>query len=222
MNWSIEIHREITWDQLEAEQARFFELVLHDPDRACLLISEHKPTYTYGRAASPSDCLLTSEEIERRGVAVRRVSRGGKWTYHGPGQIVVFPILAIEHAGYHLLDIKAFLGTVRDRVSDFLTELGLPPDHAVSGRVESPFGLYVQERKLVSFGVHVHQGINTHGLALYHADQTEPFQAIHPCGVPGERFASLKGLGVDLDWETAARQLAGHLENKGLFRQKPA
>ncbi len=165
-----------------------------------LLLSEPLPTLTYGRSATRSDLIWTEEMIRSRGITISSVSRGGKWTYHGPGQILIYPIFRLSQLGYPSKAVYRFLFDLRGSVSYHLASLG------VSGLEEhaQPFGIYIGERKLVSFGMAIERGISSHGMALYLEDQGAFFDAIHPCGIPNGRVTSLEREGFKFDWESLA------------------
>ncbi len=211
MNWSTTILRDIPFGDLEARQQAVRDAIRQDPDAGVFLVSEPKATYTAGRAADPRGLLWSPEAAEARGVSLFQVSRGGQWTFHGPGQIVVYPLVSLKSLGYPSKGVRRFLGELRAGVVDFLAESGLSADTEDSAR---PFGVYCGGAKLVSFGIAVERGVSAHGLALYLKDQNPSFQGIHPCGVPGERLTSLESLGVLLDWDAAANRLVSCLKNR--------
>jgi lipoyl(octanoyl) transferase len=209
--WSTTFLRGIPFRELESLQQDTREGLREAPGTGVFLVSEPEPTYTCGRAADPKGLLWTEEAARARGYTLFPVSRGGQWTFHGPGQVVVYPLVALRALGYPTKGVRRFLGDMRAGVVDFLSELGLPADPENPSR---PFGVYCKGQKLVSFGISIERGISAHGLALYLEDQNNAFQGIHPCGVPGERLGSLSELGVRLSWEDAASGLVRHLKNR--------
>ncbi len=211
VQWITETLRDVPFAELEALQQSKRAALLDTPDEGIFLVSEPKATYTAGRAADPKGLLWTESAAKAQGVDLFKVSRGGQWTFHGPGQVVVYPLVALRSLGYPTKGVRRFLGELRAGVVDFLTELGVPADAEDEART---FGVYSGGAKLVSFGISVERGISAHGLALYLKDQNQAFQGIHPCGVPGERLASLEECGVSLDWEDAATRLVSHLKNR--------
>jgi lipoyl(octanoyl) transferase len=203
--------RDIPFGELEALQREAMAGVRANPERAEWIVSEPRPTYTHGRAADPRGLLWTRAQAEGRGIAVHGVSRGGQWTFHGPGQVVVYPVLSLRHRGYSTKAVRRFLENLRAGVTDFLRSLGLDADPPLP---DKPFGVYVGGAKLVSFGIAVERGITCHGLALYLTDQTAWFAGIHPCGVVGERLTSLHSLDRAPTWEAAADGLVGRLVHR--------
>lgn len=211
VQWITETLRDIPFFELEALQQSRRAALESTPDQGVFLVSEPRATYTAGRAADPKGLLWTESTAKAEGVELYKVSRGGQWTFHGPGQIVVYPLVALRSLGYPTKGVRRFLGELRAGVVDFLNEVGVSADTEDEAR---PFGVYCGGAKLVSFGIAVERGISAHGLALYLKDQNKAFQGIHPCGVPGERLGSLEGCGVRLEWEDAAARLVGHLKNR--------
>jgi len=207
LQWNTVVHRGISWHDLENEERRLIQKVKHDPDQGYFLICEPTPTFTYGKSASPDDLLWSKTELARRGLEIIAADRGGKWTYHGPGQIVLFPIFDLAQGGYARTEIRRLVTGLRELTESFLDDLGISVD-----RRETPFGLYVENQKLVSFGIAVHQGIASHGLALYYDGPDLSFLGIRSCGVTDERFTSLTQLGKASGWEPTALELARRLQ----------
>ncbi|MBI4403548.1 MAG: lipoyl(octanoyl) transferase LipB, partial [Deltaproteobacteria bacterium] len=202
MKWKIHIARDLPFTALENLQGKFAESVLSAKDLGVLLLSEPKATYTCGRSGLPGELLTSVDNIKTHGIATHHVSRGGKWTYHGPGQLLVYPIVKLTELGYSRFGVRNFLHTLRLSIRAYLEKLGL---NGVPGH---PFGLYVADKKLVSFGISVERGICRHGLSLYIKNQSDHFRNIDPCGIRGQKVTSLCELGVDLPWEEIATQLA--------------
>jgi lipoyl(octanoyl) transferase len=212
--WQCRIERDIAWPDLERLQTECLASVRSDPHQVYLLCSEPKPTFTSGVSARVEDVLWSPEEQKRRGVALHATARGGQWTYHGPGQIVLFPILNLDGFGYDRRAIHRFMGDLRIWLADYLKSLNVVTDLR-----DRPFGLYADQKKLVSFGMAIQRGISSQGLALYHSEQSKFFQGIHPCGVSSGLVTSLSELGVALSWETVAFQMIETVK-KGLKTRK--
>lgn len=215
MDWNTEYHRDISFEALETLQENYIqELEASQSPKGHMLVSEPHPTFTRGISALDEECLWDSEELAKRGVQTAKVSRGGKWTFHGPGQVVLYPIVALQSLGYSSRGIKDFLCGFHRGVSDFLRELQLEPER----HEDRPFGIYLNNRKIASFGIRVHRGICSHGVALY-LKPSPFFEGIHACGIANERFTSLEENGVPLPWEEAARRLSDSVK-KGFQRTK--
>jgi len=149
-----------------------------------LLLLEHPPTYTRGRRAAAGELTLGGAFYLARGIEVHDTDRGGRVTYHGPGQLVGYPIMRASDVGAHLRAIEAAIIAA-------LGELGLG---ARSRHAEGPdyTGVWVQERKIASIGVHVCRGVTTHGFAVNVDCDLEPFSWITACGLPGVQMTSVQ------------------------------
>ena len=212
MNWQVHLRRNVSWDALEREQTALISRA-RDFDEHHLLVSEPHPTFTQGRFSRTRDVLWNDEELTNRGIGVARVARGGQWTYHGPGQIVIYPIATLASLGFTRHAAYRFLALLSTSLQTFLSDHGIPCEQR-----SRPFGLYAKERKLASFGMCFEGGVSSHGVALYLTTQEEPFRGIHPCGCPGQTPISLQDLGWQLDWPTTAVSLTDHIK-KGFKRQ---
>ncbi len=199
------IRRGIPWPELEALQADLVARVTRDPREAFLLVSEPKPTFTYGLSSTPAELLWP--DPKSRGVALHPVTRGGRWTYHGPGQVVVYPIGFLPKLGYPKRAARRFLADLAGSVQLFLTSHGL--DSEVR---DKPFGVFLPQGKIASFGVSLRNGVSSHGLAFYSKPQTEFFQGIIPCGMTQPSITSLEDAGVGLPWERAASELTDYIK----------
>ncbi len=170
------------------EQARARRQAGEAPDTVLLL--EHSPVYTLGRRAQPAELPLGAEQLRARGIEVHESDRGGRVTYHGPGQLIAYPIFAVA-------DVVAYVRALEDAIVIALSRAGLP----AHGRAEDGpdyTGVWVQERKIASIGVHVQRGVTTHGLAVNVSNDLEPFSWITPCGLQGVQMTSLqRELGAD-------------------------
>jgi lipoyl(octanoyl) transferase len=151
-----------------------------------LLLLEHPPVITLGRRARPDHLLLGSEELARRGVELATVSRGGDITWHGPGQLVGYPICDLELRGR---DLHLFLRLLEDVLIDTLASYGLSGERQ-SGKT----GVWVDGEKIASIGVGVRRWISWHGFALNVSGDLSGFSAIVPCGLSDVTMTSLEKL----------------------------
>ncbi|MGH7527302.1 MAG: lipoyl(octanoyl) transferase LipB [Gemmatimonadales bacterium] len=140
-----------------------------------LLLVEHEPVVTLGRGTSPSSVLLDPREMERRGVGVFEVERGGDVTYHGPGQLVGYPILDLRR---HRQDLHWYLRQLEDALMQALGSLGIE-----AGRNPGLTGVWTAGRKIASIGIHVKQWVTFHGFALNVTTDLAYFDLIVPCGL---------------------------------------
>ncbi|HEX8074953.1 MAG TPA: lipoyl(octanoyl) transferase LipB [Thermoleophilaceae bacterium] len=144
-----------------------------------LLLLEHEPVYTKGRRTEPADLPMGDDWYRAQGIEVADTSRGGRVTYHGPGQLVGYPIMEIG-------DVIAYLRTMESAVIAALA------DEGVDARVrEGLTGVWAGERKIGSIGVHVSRGVTMHGFAVNVDCDLQPFEWIVPCGIDGVRMTSL-------------------------------
>ena len=141
-----------------------------------LLLLEHPPTITLGRRAGAQDVLWDAECLARAGIAVERVRRGGCATYHGPGQLIGYPIACLSGQGR---GVRRFVSGIETLLLDVARGFGV----AGSRCVDHP-GIWVGDRKLASIGIEVRRGISRHGFALNVDVDLRPFEAIVPCGMP--------------------------------------
>jgi lipoyl(octanoyl) transferase len=214
MTWELVVKRHISWSDLEDQQTELIRKVQSNPQLAFLLISEPKPTFTFGRNSNPNELLWSSETLKEKGVQVFPVSRGGKWTYHGPGQILIYPILHLPSHGYSSKSVRQFLEDLRQSVQDSLETLGC---QKISK--QEPFGLYIANKKLASFGLAFQRGISSHGLALYYQDQSLFFSGITPCGVPeGKNTFLLDHLSSTPSWDSVAKTVSKEIKNRFSLR----
>jgi lipoyl(octanoyl) transferase len=140
---------------------------------------------TLGRSARPANVLATAAELARRGVTVSSASRGGDVTYHGPGQLVGYPVVRLRGGVVgHLTAMARAIGRV-------LSQLGV----ATTFRRDAP-GLWTNHEKLCAFGVHVRSRVAIHGFALNVTTDLDAFDLIVPCGLRDVRTTSLARLGV--------------------------
>ena len=140
-----------------------------------ILIVEHPPVITMGRAASESNLLLSREELGILGVEVVDIDRGGDVTYHGPGQLVVYPILDLTN---YKQDLHWYLRTLEEVIIQTIAEFG------VAGRRFPPHtGVWVGEGKIAAIGIKVRKWVTSHGLALNVNPDMRHFNWIVPCGI---------------------------------------
>jgi lipoyl(octanoyl) transferase len=137
-----------------------------------LLVLEHPPVYTRGRRSEPGDLPMGEDWYRRQGIAVAASDRGGRVTYHGPGQLVAYPIASID-------SVRAFVTAMERAMIAALADEGV----AAEARPHPFTGVWAGERKIGSIGVHVSRGVTTHGLAVNVDNDLQPFEWIVPCGI---------------------------------------
>lgn len=150
------------------------------PDEIWLL--EHEPVFTLGMNADPAHVLAPGD------IPVVRVDRGGQVTYHGPGQLVIYPLLDLKRAG---LGVRDLVTALERTVVQYVSRYGISADT----RPKAP-GVYVGTQKLASVGIRVRRGASYHGLSLNVQMDLEPFRRINPCGHEGLAVTQLSALGA--------------------------
>jgi lipoate-protein ligase B len=150
-----------------------------------VLLLEHFPVYTVGRGRDLKNLNVSRRFLRRIGIPVISVERGGDITYHGPGQIVVYPILDLKHLG---LGVHQYIALLEQVMVSTAAEWGI----AAKGGTEKR-GVWCDDRKLGSLGISVSRGISFHGMALNVNVSLTPFQWIHPCGLQDVRSRRCSG-----------------------------
>ena len=168
------------------------------PDLVLLL--EHPHVITLGRRGNRSNLIASSEVMEAMKIPLYHVERGGDVTYHGPGQMVVYPILDLKKYGYRLI-----------RYVDQLEEIILQvlDDFGVKGR-RDPLnrGVWVNQEKVASIGVVIKRWVSFHGFSLNYETDLKYFDLIHPCGLEGKKMTTMtKILGVQISKETLMERI---------------
>jgi lipoyl(octanoyl) transferase len=148
-----------------------------------LLLLEHPPVYTLGRRSSPGDLAMGRDWYLSQGIDVVETDRGGKLTYHGPGQLVGYPIVRVT-------DVIAYVRAMERAIVTALATEGIEarvrPDEG-----KDFTGVWVGDRKIASIGVHVQRGVTTHGFAVNVDNDLQPFEWVVACGLPDVRMTSV-------------------------------
>ena len=144
-----------------------------------LLLLEHPPVYTKGRRTAAAELPMGEAWYLAQGIEVAESDRGGRVTYHGPGQLVGYPIMRID-------DVLAFVRTMEGALIRALADEGIEAEVR-----EGLTGVWAGERKIGSIGVHVSRGVTTHGFAINVDNDLQPFEWIVPCGIEGVRMTSI-------------------------------
>ena len=148
-----------------------------------MLLLEHDPVYTLGRRSDVGDLPMGEDWCRAQGIDVVKTPRGGKLTYHGPGQLVGYPIKRVG-------DVPVFVADMERAIVDALGETGLEArPRSAEGRDFT--GAWVGERKIASIGVHISRGVSAHGFAVNVTNDLAPFSWVVACGLPSVRMTSL-------------------------------
>ncbi|MFL5853581.1 MAG: lipoyl(octanoyl) transferase LipB [Solirubrobacteraceae bacterium] len=180
--WTCHLGR-VEYRDASALQERLRTARLEDDIPDVLLLLEHPAVYTLGRRSGEADLPMGEDWYLSQGIDVVRTNRGGKLTYHGPGQLVGYAIMRTD-------DVLAFVRTMERAVIAALVDEGL---EARARTDEGPdfTGAWVGERKIASIGVHVARGVTTHGFAVNVENDLQPFEWVVPCGLPQVRMTSV-------------------------------
>ena len=186
---------EPTWQAMQAFTAQR----THDaPDE--LWLTEHPPVYTLG---------LNRKDVRmpwRDDIPLVRTDRGGKITYHGPGQIVIYLLLDLKRQG---LTVRQLVDRMEGAIISLLADYGVQAE----GRPDAP-GVYVNGSKVASLGLRLKNGCCYHGLSLNVDMDLSPFNAIDPCGYRGLQVTQTRDLGITVDYDTLANRLIALLQKQ--------
>jgi lipoyl(octanoyl) transferase len=152
-----------------------------------LLLLEHPPVYTRGRRSRPGELPMGEDWYRAKGIEVCDTDRGGAVTYHGPGQLVGYPIVSLKS---YRDDVHDYVRRMEQVIVEALDEYGV-----AAGPIEGVTGVWTREepRKIGSIGVHVSRSVTTHGFAINVNNDLQPFEWIVPCGIEDCRMTSLAG-----------------------------
>ena len=169
-----------------------------------LLLLEHFPVYTLGRGGDPSNLLAGPARLRELGAEFVRIDRGGDITFHGPGQLVAYPIVELHDP----LDLRRYVRTLEAAVISTAATFGVEAE-----RVEGATGVWIDgRRKLAAIGVRVSRGVTTHGLAVNVNTDLRWFAEMIPCGIRDKEVTSLAAeLGTPVAMDTVEERLAGEL-----------
>ncbi len=188
---------------MEYRQARVFQEATHDKVRSgsiesALILCSHYPAITWGKSSKKENILLGARELKGRGIALHEAARGGDVTYHGPGQLLVYPVFDLR---YFNRDIRVFLRTLEEISVGLLAEFGIP-----AGKRAGLTGVWTGDKKIVSIGIAVKNWITYHGLAInIHKDDLFNFSLIRPCGMDISMTAMESVLGKEVAIEDVAK-----------------
>lgn len=162
-----------------------------------LWLVEHPPVFTVGLNGKPEHLLAPGD------IPVVQIDRGGQVTYHGPGQLVIYPLLDLRRLK---LGVRHLVTSLEQAVIDLLADYGI----TAVGRRDAP-GVYVDGAKIAALGLRVRRGCSYHGLSLNVAMDLEPFARINPCGYPDLRVTQLSALAGPVEMAAVAQGLSVHL-----------
>lgn len=178
-------------------QLEWVEKVINGQSDEVILLTEHHPVYTCGRATLKEDRPITD-------IPLVDVERGGKLTYHGPGQLVAYPILNL---GARKMGVVQYLRNLEECVIHLLNLCGLRGER----RDEFLAGVWLHDRKICSIGIALKRWVSYHGLALNVTCNLAPFRACRPCGLEGSMITSFQEIGCQVDIDHVKRLLQEEL-----------
>jgi lipoyl(octanoyl) transferase len=200
----------VEYTEAAALQERLRERVQAGELPDLMLLLEHPAVYTLGRRSEPGELPFGEEHWRARGIDVVRTPRGGKLTYHGPGQLVGYPIV-------HVSDIPSYVDAMQRALIAALADAGVQA-HDRPGREFT--GVWVQDRKIASIGVHLHKGVSSHGFAINVDNDVEPFHQVVACGLPGVRMTSVAEEGSPEGFDCMAKRVAHRFAETFGLRQR--
>jgi lipoyl(octanoyl) transferase len=182
----------VPYDEARRVQKRLEAARLDGDVPDLLLLLEHPPVYTKGRRATPDELPMGEDWYRMQGIEVAATDRGGRVTYHGPGQLVGYPIVSLKPYGD---DVHEYIRRMERMIVAALADWSI-----TAGLVDGLTGVWARERKIGSIGVHVNRGVTTHGFAINVNNDLQPFEWIVPCGIESCRMTSLtRELGAEQD-----------------------
>lgn len=171
-----------------------------------LLLVEHPPTITLGGGSHPGDLLVSPQTLAEKGIELVRVNRGGSITYHGPGQLVGYPILDLSDMGR---DMGRYVYLLEEAIISLLASYRI-----AAGRRQGYPGVWVDEKKIAALGIYVRRWVTMHGFAINVQPDLGYFSLINPCGLVGCQVTSMAAeLGGDLDLKAVQARLVEALED---------
>jgi len=188
---------QIGWSDALAMQEQLRDARQQDLIPDTLLLLEHPPTVTLGRRADESEVPAGRQSLAASGISVYDADRGGRATCHEPGQLVGYPIM-------HTTDVTTFVRRIENALIEGIAECGVE-----SSTREGLTGVWCEDRKIASIGIHVQRGVTTHGFAINSENNLETFNSVVPCGLPGVVMTSIENEGGDGSL-ACLRQHIGH------------
>jgi len=168
------------------------------------LLTEHQPVFTLGKRGGRKDLMVSEQFLAKRGVGLIQIERGGLITYHGPGQLVLYPLFHLHQAG---LSVSEYVFRLEEVMLVLAQHFGVR-----AKRDERNHGIWVGDNKLGSIGIAVRHGVTFHGLAMNVEIDPEPFGWVNPCGLTGISMTSLSlELGRKISLTAVKEQLPGVL-----------
>jgi lipoate-protein ligase B len=188
--WTVPLGRVPYGEALELQRSIARDRISGAISQDVLLLMEHPPVVTLGRSTKEKNLMASPEFLQSRGVELFEVERGGDVTFHGPGQLVGYPIIDLKR---HRQDLHWYLRSIEQALIDSLADYGIPGE-----RNTSYTGVWTRGKKIASIGVHARDWVTWHGFALNVTTELSYFNLIVPCGIDGVVMTSIaRELGVE-------------------------
>jgi lipoyl(octanoyl) transferase len=188
--WTVPLGRVPYAEALELQRSIARDRISGAISQDVLLLMEHPPVVTLGRSSKEKNLTASPEFLESRGVELFEVERGGDVTFHGPGQLVGYPIIDLKR---HRQDLHWYLRSIEQALINALADYGIPGE-----RNTSYTGVWTRGKKIASIGVHARDWVTWHGFALNVTTELSYFNLIVPCGIDGVIMTSIaRELGVE-------------------------
>jgi lipoyl(octanoyl) transferase len=202
--WTVPLGRVPYAEALELQRSIARDRISGAISQDVLLLMEHPPVVTLGRSSKGKNLTASPEFLESRGVELFEVERGGDVTFHGPGQLVGYPIIDLKR---HRQDLHWYLRSIEQALINSLADYGIPGE-----RNTSYTGVWTRGKKIASIGVHARDWVTWHGFALNVTTELSYFNLIVPCGIDGVIMTSIaRELGVE---EVSARDVTERVTAK--------
>ncbi len=180
-------------------QRRLFEMRVEDKIPDTLIFVEHDHVITKGRSTNEENLIATPEELEENGVSIYEVERGGDVTYHGPGQLVGYPVFKLEKG---LIGVRPFVAGIEESLVRAMKEFGIDATASMKMPKGQPIGVWLGNFKLAAIGVAIKRWTSFHGFALNVSTNLDMFGLIVPCGLKDKGVTSMEKVldkKVDID-----------------------
>jgi lipoate-protein ligase B len=202
--WTVPLGRVPYAEALELQRSIARDRISGAISQDVLLLMEHPPVVTLGRSSKEKNLTASPEFLQSRGVELFEVERGGDVTFHGPGQLVGYPIIDLKR---HRQDLHWYLRSIEQALINALADYGIPGE-----RNTSYTGVWTRGKKIASIGVHARDWVTWHGFALNVTTELSYFNLIVPCGIDGVVMTSIaRELGVE---EVSARDVTDRVTAK--------
>ncbi len=170
-----------------------------------LLILEHPHVITLGRRGDRSSLLVSPEVLKEMGIPLIQVERGGEVTYHGPGQLVGYPILNLKDYGYR---VTQYIYEIEEVLIRALRDFGIEGSRDFRNR-----GVWVRDKKIASIGIAIQRWVSFHGFALNYRTELQYFDWIYPCGLQGVKMTSIREiLGKEISRDRVVERVSFHFK----------